>query len=139
LRRAAAPVLALPVLLSLSACAFFGPPPPAPPPAPPGVREQVVTATAYNSVVAQADDDPAVTAHGRTLRPGQRVVAVSRDLEAMGLREGVRLSIEGLDGEWVVGDRMASRWSERIDVYMGEDVDAARRFGKRRVRIRWSE
>jgi 3D (Asp-Asp-Asp) domain-containing protein len=62
---------------------------------------------------------------------------VSRDLEKLGLRNGVRLRISGLDGEWTVGDRMHGRWSRKIDVYMGVDVKAARAFGKRRVTIRW--
>lgn len=66
-----------------------------------------------------------------------RIVAVSRDLEKLGLREGVRVWIDGLDGEWRVGDRMHPRWQRKIDLYMGEDVQAAKRWGKRRVTIRW--
>jgi len=55
----------------------------------------------------------------------------------MGLRFGARVRIEGIDGEWSVADRMAPRWRRRIDVYLGDDAEAARRFGERRVRIRW--
>jgi 3D (Asp-Asp-Asp) domain-containing protein len=66
-----------------------------------------------------------------------RIVAVSRDLEKLGLRHGAKLRISGLEGEWMVGDRMHERWTRRIDVYMGLDVKAARAWGKRRVRIRW--
>jgi 3D (Asp-Asp-Asp) domain-containing protein len=100
-------------------------------------RELEVTATAYNSLRGQTDGNPSITAYGIRLRPGMRIVAVSRDLEALGLREGVKLQIEGLDGEWQVGDRMHRRWKRKIDVYMGEDVRAARRWGVRRVLIRW--
>jgi 3D (Asp-Asp-Asp) domain-containing protein len=32
---------------------------------------------------------------------------------------------------------MPLRWKRKIDLYMGEDVSAARRFGRRRVRIHW--
>ena len=117
---------------TLSGCAWFrAPPPPAP------AHELWVTATAYNSVRGQTDSDAAITAFGIRLRPGMRIVAVSRDLEKLGLREGVRIKIDGVEGEWEVGDRMHERWSRRIDLYMGLDVKSARGFGKRRVRIRW--
>jgi 3D (Asp-Asp-Asp) domain-containing protein len=65
-----------------------------------------------------------------------RVIAVSDDLYAQGLREGVRVRIDGLPGEWEVGDRMASRWRKRIDIYMGEDEAAALAWGTRRVTVR---
>jgi 3D (Asp-Asp-Asp) domain-containing protein len=96
-----------------------------------------VLATAYNSVHGQTDSSPGTTAFGIRLRPGMRILAVSRDLEQMGLREGVRVWIDGLDGEWRVGDRMHPRWKRKIDLYMGEDVQAAKRWGRRRVTIRW--
>ena len=118
---------------ALSGCAWFRGAPEAPPKPP---RELEVTATAYNSVRGQTDDNPGITAFGIRLRPGMRIVAVSRDLEKLGLRQGVRLRISGLEGEWTVGDRMHQRWARKIDVYMGYDVEAARKFGKRKV-TRW--
>jgi 3D (Asp-Asp-Asp) domain-containing protein len=66
-----------------------------------------------------------------------KVVAVSLDLLELGLDRHSTIRIQGLDGEYVVLDRMPSHWTRRIDVYMGEDVEAARRWGKRRVTIRW--
>ncbi len=127
--------LALAVCLAasvLSGCAWFrGAAPGAP------AHELWVTATAYNSLRAQTDGDSSLTAFGIRLRPGMRIVAVSRDLEKLGLREGVRITIDGVEGEWEVGDRMNKRWTRRIDLYMGVDVRAARGWGKRRVRIRW--
>jgi len=133
LRAAAATLAALAVG---SGCAYLRPPP-APRPAPPAELE--VTATAYNSLPDQAAEatDPTRTASGVRLRPGMRVVAVSDDLYEMGLRFGARVRIEGIDGEWSVADRMAPRWRRRIDVYLGDDAEGARRFGERRVRIRW--
>jgi 3D (Asp-Asp-Asp) domain-containing protein len=110
----------------VSGCAWFRP-----------ARELEVTATAFNSSSGQTDASPGVTAFGIRLRPGMRVVAVSRDLEALGLTEGVTLHIDGLDGDWRVADRMAERWTKKIDIYFGNDVEAARRWGNRRVRIRW--
>jgi 3D (Asp-Asp-Asp) domain-containing protein len=100
-------------------------------------RSLVVTATAYNSLPGQTQGDPTLAAWGDRLEPGMRVVAVSRDLLALGLRRGTRLRIEGVEGEWVVLDRMPSRWRRRIDLYHGEDVAAARSWGVREVRIHW--
>lgn len=127
--------------LIAGACATSSPPPiVVAPPAPKMemVNELEVTATAYNSVVAQTDSDPTMTAHGVRLKPGMQVIAVSRDLEALGLGEGVRVRIEGLPGEWTVVDRMARRWQRRIDVYMGLDIAAALEFGRREVDVRWT-
>ena len=104
-------------------------------PAPETTREFEVEASAYNSLAEQTHGDPSVTAFGTRLEPGMRVIAVSDDLYAQGLREGVRVRIEGLPGEWTVGDRMSSRWRKRIDVYMGEDEEAARNWGVRRVTL----
>lgn len=116
----------------LSGCATRRPAPESSP-----ARQLEVTATAFNSTSGQTDGSPSLTAFGLRLRPGMKVVAVSRDLEALGLTSGVRIRIEGLDGDWEVADRMAARWTRKIDVYFGDDVDAAKRWGKRRVRIRW--
>jgi 3D (Asp-Asp-Asp) domain-containing protein len=107
------------------------------PPAAPEPIRLAVTATAYNSVPAQTDSDPTITAHGVRLEPGMRVIAVSRDLEALGLKRGTRVRIEGLPGEWTVADRMARRWRHRIDVYMGLDVKRALEFGRREVDVQW--
>ena len=113
----------------VSGCTWFRPALPA--------RELEVTATAYNSARGQTDASPAITAFGIRLEPGMRIVAVSRDLEELGLTEGVRIRIDGLDGDWRVGDRMHGRWTRKIDVYLGDDVEAAKRWGNRRVRIHW--
>ena len=96
-----------------------------------------VTASAYNSLPEQTDETPHLTASGTTLRPGMRVIAVSPDLLEMGLRYGTLVEIEGFSGEWRVVDRMANRWRRTIDLYMGDDLDAARAWGRRNVTIRW--
>lgn len=129
------------VCASAAAFACFTPRPPLatprPPPREPARQQLTVTATAYNSTVAQTDATPTLAAWGAELRPGMRVIAVSRDLEARGLGPGTLVRIEGLPGEWEVADRMPSHRRLAIDVYMGLDVAAAREFGKRRVRIEW--
>jgi 3D (Asp-Asp-Asp) domain-containing protein len=104
-----------------------------------GDRSLVVTATAYNSLPEQTSEDPTLTAWGDRLEPGMKVIAVSRDLIELGLGHGVEIEIDGLSGRYVVRDKMARRWTRRIDIYMGEDVAAARRWGLKKVTIRWSK
>lgn len=102
-------------------------------------RSLLVTATAFNSLRGQTRGDPTIGAWGDRLEPGMRAIAVSRDLIALGLTRGTAVRIEGLPGEYVVLDKMARRWKAKIDIYMGRDVKAARKWGRRRVRIRWTE
>jgi 3D (Asp-Asp-Asp) domain-containing protein len=102
-----------------------------------GERSTVVMATAYNSLAGQTQGDPNLAAWGDVLRPGMRAIAVSRDLIALGLGHRARVRIEGLEGEFLVLDKMAKRWKRKIDIYMGEDLDAARSWGLRQVRIYW--
>jgi 3D (Asp-Asp-Asp) domain-containing protein len=131
-------------LLAVAGCASIRPsvPPPTPAPVPtptpaPLARELTVTASAYNSTAEQTDGHPQLTASGETLRPGIRALAVSDDLFASGLDFGTRVEIEGMPGEWIVMDRMHSRWKRKIDVYMGVDRAEALRFGEKEVKIRW--
>jgi 3D (Asp-Asp-Asp) domain-containing protein len=101
-------------------------------------QQMSVTATAYNSLPGQTQGDPSLGAWGDRLSPGMRVIAVSRDLVPLGLTRGIRVRIRGLEGEYVVLDKLAARWKRRIDIYMGTDVEAARRWGKRTVQISWA-
>lgn len=99
-----------------------------------------VTATAYNSLASQTTAiDPDVAAWGDRLKPGMRVIAVSRDLLAKGLDYGTEVTIEGLPGTYLVLDKMNRRWTNRIDIYMGEDVEKAREWGKQQVNISWPQ
>jgi 3D (Asp-Asp-Asp) domain-containing protein len=95
-----------------------------------------VDVTAYNARAAQTDRTPTTAAWGDQLRPGMRVVAVSRDLLALGLDRGTRVEIDGLPGEYVVLDKMHRRWTRRVDLFMGQDVRKAMNWGKRKMRIR---
>ena len=96
-----------------------------------------VTVTAYNSTPAQTDGTPNRAAWNNRLAPGMKAVAVSRDLIPMGLDNQTEVHIEGLDGPYVVMDKMNSRFTRRIDVYFGKDVQAAREFGERTATIYW--
>ena len=102
-----------------------------------GEQTLVVKASAFNSVASQTDSQPSIAAWGDELRPGMRAIAVSRDLLDMGLTRGTRVRIDGLPGEYRVLDKMHRRWRRKIDIYMGEDVQAARQWGVREVRIHW--
>jgi 3D (Asp-Asp-Asp) domain-containing protein len=102
------------------------------------LRELEVVATAYNSLAAQTGPQPRLTAWGDRLKPGMKAIAVSRDLVELGLTHGVEVEIRGFEGRYVVRDKMADRWRRKIDIYMGEDVEAARSFGRQRVKIRWT-
>jgi 3D (Asp-Asp-Asp) domain-containing protein len=94
-----------------------------------------VSATAYNSLAYQTSINPNITAFGDSLYPGLKYIAVSKDLLRLGLKHNVPVKIEGLDGIYLVKDKMHSRWKNRIDIYMGEDVNAAKQWGRRLVRI----
>jgi 3D (Asp-Asp-Asp) domain-containing protein len=99
-----------------------------------------VTATAYNSVESQTKKgNIGLAAWGDTLVPGEKAIAVSRDLIKMGLSHKDSVKIEGLDGNYVVKDKMNKRWEKKIDVYMGLDEDAARDWGKKNVTIYYYE
>lgn len=103
-----------------------------------GERSILVTATAFNTTPQQTDRRPDIGAWGDRIAPGMRVVAVSSDLVDEGIGRGTRVRIEGLEGDYVVLDRMPARWSRRIDIYMGRDTAAARAWGQRRVRVFWT-
>lgn len=95
-----------------------------------------VTASAYNSVSFQTGEgNPRITAWGDTLQPGLKAIAVSRDLIDRGLDHNTPVKIEGFDGVFLVKDKMHYRWKNKIDIYMGENVQKARRFGRKKLKI----
>lgn len=96
---------------------------------------RLVTATAYNSLAYQTNSNPTVTAFGDSLKPGLKYIAVSRDLLKLGLKHNIPVKIEGLEGIYLVKDKMHSKWKNRIDIYMGIDVKAAKIWGKKSVCI----
>jgi 3D (Asp-Asp-Asp) domain-containing protein len=105
----------------------------------PEQRKATVKVTAFNSTPAQTDNRPNETACGDHIAPGDRIVAVSRDLKAAGLECGEQIRIDGLKGSWRVADSMAARHEQRVDIYMGNDIQSAKRWGVKEREIRWKE
>ena len=103
-----------------------------------GKRKLRVTATAYSSHRAQTDKTPFLAAWNNRLRPGMKIIAVSRDmLTRYGMRNGTRVRIAGLPGIYRVRDKMNKRYRKRIDIYMGLNRRKALRWGRRSVVIYW--
>lgn len=94
-----------------------------------------VTATAYNSLAYQTNSNPSITAWGDSLQLDMKCIAVSRDLVRKGLKHNTPVKIEGFEGIYFVKDKMHSRWQNRIDIYMGVDVKAAKEWGRKKVSI----
>ncbi|MCF4101523.1 3D domain-containing protein [Gillisia sp. M10.2A] len=97
-----------------------------------------VSASAYNSVQYQTGSaNPRITAWGDTLVPGMNVIAVSRDLIKDGLDYNTPVRIEGLEGVFFVKDKMHHRWKNKIDIYMGNNIQKAKKWGRKRVHIHY--
>lgn len=103
----------------------------------PKKRTMEVTASAYNSVKYQTSNEPYLTAFGDTLKSGMKAIAISRDLLDSGLNHNMEVSIEGLEGTYLVLDLMNRRWTKKIDLYMGTDVEKAEEWGNQEVTISW--
>ena len=95
----------------------------------------IVKSSAYNSLASQTNGNPHITAFGDSLYPGLRYIAVSRDLQRLGLKHNTPVKIEGFDSIYIVKDKMHPRWRNHIDIYMGLNVKAARQWGRRKVCI----
>jgi len=76
--------------------------------------------TAYNSECCQTDDTPYIAAWNNQVYPG--MVAVSRDLENVGLGRGVNVYIDG--ERYVIDDRMHKRKKNQFDIWMINREDA---------------
>jgi len=103
-----------------------------------GKRKLRVTATAYSSHRGQTDKTPFLAAWNNRLRPGMKIIAVSRDmLTRYGMKNGTKVRIGGLRGYYRVRDKMNKRYKKRIDIYMGVNRRKALRWGRRSVVIYW--
>ncbi|MBT8280541.1 MAG: 3D domain-containing protein [Muriicola sp.] len=100
-------------------------------------KSMEVTATAYNSIASQTKPLANVAAWGDTLSAGMRCIAVSRDLIRKGMGYNTPVKIEGFEGIYLVKDKMNKRWENRIDIYMGLDVQKAKGWGRRKVTIQY--
>jgi len=100
-------------------------------------KAMTVIATAYNSLAYQTSSNPNITAFGDRLKPGLQYIAVSRDLLDSGLVHNTKVKIEGFDSLFTVKDKMNRRYRKRIDIYMGNDVKKAKKWGKKKVHIQY--
>ncbi|HKL32353.1 MAG TPA: hypothetical protein VJ919_07470 [Tangfeifania sp.] len=101
-------------------------------------KELEVVASAYNSLPGQTHSaHPNIGAWGDTLKPGMKVIAVSRDLVKQGLTRNQLVKIEGLPGKFRVLDKMNQRWKQKIDIYMGINHERAKEWGIQEVTIKW--
>jgi 3D (Asp-Asp-Asp) domain-containing protein len=84
------------------------------------------TITAYNSDAAQTDDDPCTTANGFNVCQHNQEDTIAANF----LKFGTKVKIPTLFGDriFVVRDRMNSRHSDRVDVWM-KSYTAAINFG----------
>ncbi len=96
-----------------------------------------VTASAYNSLAYQNQGNPKITAWGDTLKPGMNVIAISRDLLKDGMKYNTPVKIDGFSGIFFVKDKMHHRWRNKIDIYMGEDVQKAKNWGRKKILIQY--
>ena len=99
-------------------------------------RKLSVTATAYTSHRNQTDETPFLAAWNNRIRPGMKVIAVSRDLiTRYGITNGRKVRISGLKGIYTVRDKMNKKWRRKIDIYMGTSRWRALRWGRRKVTL----
>ncbi|MEM9141684.1 MAG: hypothetical protein AAGA86_01770 [Bacteroidota bacterium] len=97
-----------------------------------------VTATAYNSLPYQTTGKADIAAWGDTLIPGEKTIAVSRDLLQLGLNRNTMVRIEGFADTFYVKDKMHSKWQRRIDIYMGEDAQKAKNWGRKKLCVEYA-
>lgn len=92
------------------------------------VKRRTVTVTSYSSTPDQTDDSPYITANGTVVRDG--VVAANF------LPFGTRVRFPELYGnkEFIVADRMNTRYYYRIDIWMANRQDALK-FGKKELLV----
>ncbi|APU11822.1 hypothetical protein A5M85_16495 [Cellulophaga lytica] len=96
-----------------------------------------VKATAYNSLAYQTSSTPTIAAWGDSLKPGDKYIAVSKDLLKLGLNRNTEVKLEGFSGTYLVKDKMHSKWRNRIDIYMGTDVKKAIEYGVKKINLQY--
>ena len=90
------------------------------------------TITAYNSIPAQTDDTPCITANGFNVCSH----GVEDTVAANFLRFGTKIKIPDVFGDriFTVRDRMNKRYTNRVDIWMISRDDALK-LGKRLAKI----
>lgn len=67
-----------------------------------------------------------------------KCIAVSRDLLTIGINHNTKVKINGLDGIYLVKDKMNKRWKNKIDIYMGENIKEAKEWGTKKVTMQYA-
>jgi 3D (Asp-Asp-Asp) domain-containing protein len=66
-----------------------------------------------------------------------KAIAISRDLIKLGITRNTPFKIEGFSGYYLVKDKLNARFSNKIDLYMGTDIEKARAFGVRQLSVQY--
>jgi 3D (Asp-Asp-Asp) domain-containing protein len=90
------------------------------------------TITAYNSEVGQCDSTPCITANGFNVCE----YGIEDTIAANWLKFGTKVRIPELYGDkvFVVRDRMNKKYSDHVDIWMKEKMDA-KKFGVKLAKI----
>lgn len=88
--------------------------------------------TAYNSVPEQTWGDPCIAADNTNIC--ERFAAGELICAANFVPFGTKLYIDTI-GECTVADRMNSRYSDRVDIFMDKDIAAAKNFGIKHLKV----
>lgn len=95
-----------------------------------GVKRVV---TAYNSVPEQTDSTPCIGADGTNIcnryNNGEKICAANF------VPLGTIIVVDNL-GPCTVADKLNNRYPNRVDVYFGMDIWAARQWGRRELLVR---
>lgn len=94
-----------------------------------------VQASAYSIDEGQTDNTPRVAAWGKVLKSSDKVIAVSNNLLESIFPKGSLVKLDGLSGQYEVADKMGPRWQNRIDILMGEDKEAALKWGVKKIQV----
>jgi len=93
----------------------------------------VRTAFAYNSVPGQTDGAPCIAADGSDICA--RLAAGECIIAGNFAHLGSQHYLDGI-GLCTLADRMNGRYGQEIDLFLGYDVAAARKFGRRQIIVK---
>ena len=96
------------------------------------IKKMIVSASAYNSEVAQTDSSPCITANGFDLCEHNEEDVIATNI----LPFGTKVKIPSIDPSRVftVEDRMNARYQNHIDIWMRDKNDAIK-FGRKTLEI----
>jgi len=93
----------------------------------------VRTVFAYNSVPGQTDDAPCIAADGSNIC--SRLAAGECIIAGNWAPLGSEHYIDGI-GLCTLADRMNSRYTNEVDLFLGYDIAAAKKFGRQQIIVK---